>query len=128
METKTETKTKTRTKTVIILIVLAVALILAPLFFLPGAEFEGSDGQGSDMVDEVSGGEYEPWFEPVLERLIGGELPAEMETLFFCIQTGIGVGILAYGFGYLVARKKYDGDSEDKGLKMDEALIAQETN
>jgi len=96
--------------TVIILIILTILVALTPLFFLKGAEFEGSDGAGSDMVDEVTGGEYEPWFEPILETLIGGELPGEMESLFFCIQTGIGVGIIAFSFGYLVARKKYGAD------------------
>ena len=99
---------------VILLIILILVVILAPLFILQGAGFEGSDGAGSEMVDEVTGGEYEPWFEPVLETLIGGELPGEMESLFFCIQTGIGVGIIAYCFGYLVARKRYGGDSEDQ--------------
>jgi len=103
---------KIKTRTIVILIVLAVVIILAPLFFIRGAEFEGSDGAGSEMVDEVTGGEYEPWFEPVLETLIGGELPGEMETLFFCIQTGIGVGIIAFCFGYLSARRKYGGDAE----------------
>ena len=96
--------------TVIILIILALLVTLGPLFLMRGAGFEGSDGAGSDMVNEVTGGEYEPWFEPVLETMIGGELPGEMESLFFCIQTGIGVAIIAYFFGYLVARKKY-GDN-----------------
>lgn len=57
-------------------------------------------------------GNYEPWFTPVLETLIGGELPGEIESLFFCVQTGIGVGIIAYSFGYLAARKKYKGDNQ----------------
>ena len=96
--------------TVIILILLSAAIIFAPLFLLPGAEFEGSDGQGSEMVYEVSAGEYEPWVDPILERFIGGELPPEMETLLFCIQTGIGVGVLAYFFGYFAGRKKYGGE------------------
>ena len=98
-----------RDKTVMLLIVAVLLIVLTPLFWLKGAEFGGSDDAGSVMVEEVMGGEYEPWFEPVLEKLIGGELPGEMETLFFCIQTGIGVGIIAYCFGYLVARKKYSG-------------------
>jgi len=95
--------------TVTILIVLTVLIIFIPLFLIRGAEFEGSDGGGSEMVDEITDGGYEPWFEPVMETLIGGELPGEMETLFFCIQTGIGVGIIAFSFGYLAARKKYGG-------------------
>ena len=106
--------TKTRSTTVYLLIALAILLIFAPFFLIRGAEFEGSDGAGSDMVDEITGGDYEPWFTPVLETLIGGELPGEMETLFFCIQTGIGVGIIAYCFGYLVARKKYGDGSPDQ--------------
>jgi len=97
---------------VIVLIVLAVLIMLVPLFFLRGAEFGGSDDAGSRMVSQVEGGEYKPWATPVLELLIGGELPGEMESLFFCIQTGIGVGILAYSFGYLVARKKYKKDKD----------------
>ena len=106
---------KKNTKTAVVLIALVLLLILVPLFMLKGAQFEGSDGAGSEMVEEVMGGEYEPWFEPVLETLIGGELPGEMETLFFCIQTGIGVGIIAYCFGYLVARKKYAGGEMTQG-------------
>ena len=105
---------KKKTKIVILLIALTIVVALAPLFLIGDAEFEGSDGQGSEMVDEVTGGEYEPWFEPVLESLIGGELPAEMETLFFCIQTGIGVGVIAYCFGYLAARKKNEGGNTQK--------------
>jgi cobalt/nickel transport protein len=116
---------KTKSTTIFILIVLTIALILAPLLFIKGAQFEGSDGAGSEMVDEVTGGEYEPWFEPVLETLIGGELPGEMETLFFCIQTGIGVGIIAFGFGYLAARKKYGGDVEDQKQETGKIIAAQ---
>ena len=97
-------------KTVIALIALILCIALAPLFIIRGAEFAGSDDAGSEMVKEVTGLEYEPWFKPVLETLIGGELPSEMETLFFCIQTGVGVGIMAFGFGWLAARKKYSSE------------------
>lgn len=92
---------------VIGLIILAILIAIVPLFALKGAEFGGSDDQGSQMVSEIVGEEYEPWFTPVLETWLGGELSGEVESLIFCVQTGIGVGILAYGFGYLVARKKY---------------------
>ena len=95
---------------------LAVVLIaLVPLFALKGAEFGGSDDAGSQMVEAIRGESYEPWFTPVLEQLIGGELPGEVESLFFCLQTGIGVGVIAFGFGYLVARKKYSGKAEQGG-------------
>ena len=109
---------------VTLLIVLTALVMLVPLFLIKGAEFGGSDSAGSEMVDEVTGGEYEPWFEPILETLIGGELPGEMETLFFCIQTGIGVGIIAFSFGYLAARKKY-GDAGGRGQGAGGDAIAQ---
>ncbi len=98
---------KSNTKLVIVLIAVVLLIALVPLFALKGAEFGGSDDAGSQMISEVTGTEHEPWFTPVLETMIGGELPGEVESLFFCLQTGIGVGILAFGFGYLVARKKY---------------------
>ena len=60
------------------------------------------------MIAEVTGKEYEPWFEPVLEKAIGGELPGEVESMLFCLQTGIGVGIIAYVMGRFVERKKQE--------------------
>ena len=77
----------------IITIVLAIVLLLiiVPLFALKGAEFGGSDDAGSQEIEAIAG-EYEPWFTPVLEQLIGGELPGEVESLIFCVQTGIGPG------------------------------------
>jgi cobalt/nickel transport protein len=96
---------KTRTK-VIILLVVALLIALIPLFALKGAEFGGSDDAGSQMVNQITGGEYTPWFTPVLEQWIGGELPGEIESLIFCIQTGIGVGVIAFLMGRLVERYK----------------------
>lgn len=95
------------TKTVIILLLAIILIALVPLFALRGAEFGGSDDAGSVMVEEITGTEYEPWFTPVLETMIDGELPGEVESLFFCIQTGIGVGIVAFCMGRLVERKKW---------------------
>ena len=86
---------------VIALIIVAVLLALVPFFALKGAEFGGSDDAGSVMVDEITGG-YEPWFTPILEDIIGRELPGEIESLFFCIQTAIGVGIVAFVMGRFV--------------------------
>ena len=45
-------------------------------------------------------------FTPVLETALGGELPGEIESLIFCLQTGIGVGIVAFVLGRFVERKK----------------------
>lgn len=88
------------------LMVLVLLMIAGPFLVLRGAEFGGSDDAGSVMVEEIAG-EYEPWFTPVLETMIGGELPGEIESLLFCVQTGIGVGILAFCMGRLVERKRW---------------------
>ena len=75
------------TKTVIILLVIAILIASIPVAALRG--------------------EYEPWFTPVLETAIGGELPGELESLLFCVQTGIGVGVIAFFMGRFVERKKW---------------------
>ncbi|WP_294375654.1 energy-coupling factor ABC transporter substrate-binding protein [uncultured Clostridium sp.] len=95
-------------KTVIILLIIAVAIAVIPLFALKGAEFGGSDDAGSVMVEEIQGEAYEPWFTPVMETLIDGELPGEVESLLFCVQTGIGVGVIAFFMGRFVERKKWE--------------------
>lgn len=95
-------------KSTVIALILAVILIaFLPLFALKDAEFGGSDDAGSTVVEEVDSS-YEPWAEPILERLIGGELPGEVESMLFCVQTGIGVGILAFCMGRFVERKKWE--------------------
>ena len=99
------------TKTVLALLAAVLVLAVVPFFLAPGAEFGGSDDAGSQMVEQVTGQPYEPWFTPVLETALGGELPGEIESLIFCVQTGIGVGILSFAFGYFAARKKYSAQS-----------------
>ena len=93
--------------TVIALILAGILIAFIPLFALKDAEFGGSDDAGSTVVEEVDSS-YEPWAEPILERLIGGELPGEVESMLFCVQTGIGVGILAFCMGRFVERKKWE--------------------
>ena len=94
------------TKTVIILLVIAILIAVISVAALRGADFGGSDDAGSVMVEEIHG-EYEPWFTPVLETAIGVELPGELESLLFCVQTGIGVGVIAFFMGRFVERKKW---------------------
>jgi cobalt/nickel transport protein len=101
------TKTK---KTVISLLIIAALIALIPLFTLKGAEFGGSDDAGSKAVSEIIGTEYKPWVKPVMETWIGGELPSEVESLLFCVQTGIGVGVIAFFMGRLVERHKIEKD------------------
>ena len=81
-------------------------IAVIPVAALRGADFGGSDDAGSVMVEEIHG-EYEPWFTPVLETAIGGRTSGELESLLFCVQTGIGVGVIAFFMGRFVERKKW---------------------
>ena len=93
-------------KKVIILLSIAALIALIPLFTLKGAEFGGSDDAGSKVVSQITGTDYKPWAKPVMETLIGGKLPGEIESLLFCLQTGIGVGVIFFYLGRFVERTK----------------------
>ena len=71
------------TKTVLALLAAVLVLAVVPFFLAPGAEFGGSDDAGSRMVEEIQGEAYEPWFTPVLETLLGGELPERSRACCF---------------------------------------------
>ena len=88
------------TMTVIILILLCVIIAIVPLALNKDSEFGGADGQAEEKIQEIAP-DYEPWAESVIE-LPGGET----ESLLFCVQVGIGMGIFCFTLGYLVARKK----------------------
>ena len=99
---------------VIILLLIAVLIALIPLFTLKGAEFGGSDDAGSKVVSEITGTDYKPWAKPVMETWIGGKLPGEIESLLFCVQTGIGVAIIFFFLGRFVERTKKENQNKDK--------------
>lgn len=99
-------------KLVISLLIVAMLMAITPIFVLKDAEFGGSDDAGSVMIESIHEG-YEPWFTPILETAIGGELPGEVESLFFCLQTAIGVGIIAFYMGRMYERKKLGKEDED---------------
>ena len=103
-----ETKNK---KFAAALILAAILIAVIPVIALKDAEFGGSDDAGSVMVEEIHG-EYTPWFSPILETFLGGELPGELESLIFCVQTGIGVGIIAFFMGRLYERNKLGKEQE----------------
>ena len=104
---------KNDTKIAIILLILVVFIVTVPIFFFFCAEFGGSDDAGSQKVEEIEG-EYEPWFTPLLETALKGEIPGEVESLLFCVQTGIGVGVVAFFMGRFVERKKYEESSNSR--------------
>jgi len=96
---------KNRKALVIGLIVLCILITIIPLALIKNSEFGGADGMAEELITEIQP-DYEPWFESIIAPPGG-----ETESLLFCIQVGIGVSIIAYGFGYLVARKKYNKEA-----------------
>ena len=92
-------------KKVITLLVIILLIAFIPLFALKDAEFGGSDDAGSQVVEEVDSS-FQPIAEPILEKMLGHELPGEVESLLFCVQSSIGVGGLAFFMGRFVERKK----------------------
>lgn len=106
-------KKKNNKALVITLLILAVLISIFPLFLLKDAEFGGSDDAGSQMIEEIQGEEYTPWFTPIIEKYLGRELPGEVESLIFCVQTGIGVGVLAFFMGRFYERSKWLKEDEE---------------
>ena len=92
-------------KTVIAWILVIVLVAFVPLFMLKDAEFGGSDDAGSVVVEEVDSG-FTPIAEPIFEKILGHEIPGEVESLLFCVQSSIGVGVIAFVMGRFVERKK----------------------
>ena len=99
-------KKKNNRLLIIVLLILAAFLIISPLLFQKNADFGGSDDKGNTLIEKTDP-DYEPWATPAIENLLGRELPGETETLLFCVQTGIGVGVIAFLMGRLVERKKW---------------------
>ena len=89
------------------LIVLAILLIFAAQFIYMSsttdAEYGGADGEAENVINDITGGTYEPIAEPVWEPPSG-----EIESLLFGLQAAIGAGVLGYFFGYYRAKKNYE--------------------
>jgi len=88
-------------KIVIVLLLLVVVIAVIPLLFIHDSEFGGADGAAEDAITAIDPN-YVAWADPILEPPGG-----ETESLLFCLQAGLGASVFGYGFGYLVARKKY---------------------
>ena len=87
--------------TIVILVALCAVILIFPLMTIKDSEFGGADGAAEEAIGVVDP-DYEPWAESIIE-LPGGET----ESLLFCLQTALGAIVIGYGFGYLVARRKY---------------------
>ena len=92
---------KKQTLTILALVLICAAILIYPLLTIHDSEFGGADGAAEDIIAQVDP-DYEPWAESILEPPGG-----ETESLLFCLQTALGAVVIGFGFGYLVARKKY---------------------
>lgn len=99
-----DSMTKSVKITIAVLLLLCVIIAVFPLMSIKDSEFGGADGAAEEAISEIDPG-YEPWAESILEPPGG-----ETESLLFCLQAALGSGVLFFGFGYLVARKKYKKD------------------
>jgi cobalt/nickel transport protein len=68
-------------------------------------EWSGADGQAENVISELSGGTYKPWFESIYTPPSG-----EIESLLFALQAAIGSLIIGYFLGYYRALAKMKTD------------------
>ena len=92
---------KKQVTTIWVLVLICAAILIFPLMTIHDSEFGGADGAAEEAIAQVDP-DYEPWAESILEPPGG-----ETESLLFCLQTALGAVVIGFGFGYLVARKKY---------------------
>lgn len=92
---------KKQVLTILALILVCAVILIFPLMTIRDSEFGGADGAAEEVIAELDP-DYEPWAESLIE-LPGGET----ESLLFCLQAALGAAVVGFGFGYLVARKKY---------------------
>ena len=98
---------KKKITTILILVILCAVILIFPLMTIKDSEFGGADGAAEEAIAVVDP-DYEAWADPILEPPGG-----ETESLLFCLQTALGAIVIGYGFGYLVARKKYSPKDAD---------------
>ena len=92
---------KKQVTTILVLVLICAAILIFPLMTIHDSEFGGADGAAEEAIAQVDPAS-EPWAESILEHPGG-----ETESLLFCLQTALGAVVIGFGFGYLVARKKY---------------------
>ncbi|MDZ8257790.1 energy-coupling factor ABC transporter substrate-binding protein [Nostoc sp. ChiQUE01b] len=83
-----------------LLVVAVLALAVAPLIFVRGGEFAGSDDKAEKAITEIQPG-YKPWFKSFFE-------PAskEIESLLFASQAALGAGVVGYAIGLYKGRSQ----------------------
>jgi cobalt/nickel transport protein len=74
-------------------------------------EWGGADGQAEDVISQLTGGTYQPWFQSIYTPPSG-----EIESLLFALQAAIGSLIIGYFLGYYraVAKIKTTASSQEQ--------------
>ena len=91
----------------LVIVAIAVMILLAaiPLGIVKDTEFGGSDGAGSELVEELAP-DYDPtWISNIWEPPGG-----ETESMLFALQAVAGGILIGYLFGYKRAEKTLKGD------------------
>jgi cobalt/nickel transport protein len=83
-----------------LLVVAVLGLAVAPLIFVRGGEFAGSDNKAEKAITEIQP-EYKPWFQSFFK-------PAskEIESLLFASQAALGAGVVGYAIGVYKGRSQ----------------------
>ena len=79
-------------------------------------EWSGSDDQAGNVINELTGGTYQPWFHSLWEPP-----SSEIESLLFALQAALGSIIIGYFLGYYraMAKIKASEAQEKKEVKQD---------
>ena len=74
-------------------------------------EWSGSDDQAGNVIDELTGGTYQPWAHSIWTPPSG-----EIESLLFALQAAFGAIIIGYFLGYYrgLAKARAAAPSEDQ--------------
>jgi cobalt/nickel transport protein len=81
------------------LIVVAILVVFIGAFAYVSStgnhEWSGSDDQAGNVIDELTGGTYQPWAHSIWTPPSG-----EIESLLFALQAAFGSLIIGYFLGY----------------------------
>lgn len=86
---------------------IAILIFIASFIYVSSNgvhEWSGADAEAEDVISELTGGSYEPWFQSIYRPPSG-----EIESLLFALQAGVGSLIIGYFLGYYRAVARMRG-------------------
>jgi cobalt/nickel transport protein len=94
--------------------ILVLAVFIAAFAYTSSTgnhKWEGADDQPENVINDLTGGSYHPWFDSVW-------IPPspEIESLLFALQAAFGAVIIGYFLGYYrcLAKAKVAATSEEE--------------